>query len=94
MYGPDMLAARQKLLGRAKQSAALKTSPKRVIEKTGEATSDLIDNKIANKIMGASKKSHQSNSETVTNWNDKEIRKQKYKSPERRQEIIDNLRSK
>ena len=40
------------LLDRAKQSAAdiLKTSSKRVIQKTAEATGDLIGNKIATKI--------------------------------------------
>ena len=42
----------QKLLDHAKQSVtdALKTSPKRVIQKTGEETGDLIGNKIAEKI--------------------------------------------
>ena len=51
-YSPGILAIRQKLLDHAKQSAtdALKTSSKRVIRKTAEATDDLIGNKIANKI--------------------------------------------
>ena len=42
----------QKLLDHAKQSAtdAFKTSSKRVIQKTAEATSALIGNKIADKI--------------------------------------------
>ena len=43
----------QKLLGHAKQSAtdALKNAvSKRAIQKTAEATGDLIDNKIADKI--------------------------------------------
>ena len=42
----------QQILDHAKQSAtdALKTSSKRVIRKTAEATDDLIGNKIANKI--------------------------------------------
>ena len=45
-YSPGMLAMRQKLLDHVKQSAtdALKTSSKRVIQKTAEATGDLIDN--------------------------------------------------
>ena len=42
----------QKHFGHAKQSAtdALKTSSKRFIQKTAEGTSDLVGNKIANKI--------------------------------------------
>ena len=49
-----MLAMRQKLLDYAKKSAtdALKTSSKRVTQKTAETTGDLIGNKIANKITG------------------------------------------
>ena len=51
-YSPGVLAIRQKLLHRAKKSAAdaLKASSKRVIQKTAEATSNLIVNKIANRI--------------------------------------------
>ena len=47
-----MLSMRQKLLHLAKKSAtdALKTFSKRVIQKTVEATGDLISNKIANRI--------------------------------------------
>ena len=91
-----MLGARQKLLDHVKQSAtdALKTTPKRVIQKTAEVTGDLIGNKIANKIGNVSKKSQQNNSERVTNDNDKEIPKERYISPEKRQEIIDDLRLK
>ena len=46
----------QKLLYHAKKSAtdALKTTSKRVIQKTEEATSDLIDNKITDRIMKVS----------------------------------------
>ena len=59
----------QKLLDHAEKSAtdALKTSSKRVIQKTAEATGDLISNKTANKITKLSKNSQQNNSETVTN---------------------------
>ena len=55
---PGMLAMRQKLLDHAKQSAtdAFKTASKKAIQKITEATGDLIGNKIANKIMGVSKK--------------------------------------
>ena len=62
----------QNLLGHARQSAAdaLKTSPKRVIQKTTEAIGDLIDNKIADEIKKISKNSQQNNSETITNKHD------------------------
>ena len=40
------------------------------------------------------KNSQQNNSETVANEHDKEILKEKYVSPEERQEIIDELRLK
>ena len=78
----------QKLLEHAKKSAtdALKTSPKRVIQKTAEATGDLIGNKIADKT------SPQNNSETNTNENGKKISKERYVSPEERQEIIYELK--
>ena len=84
----------QKLLDQAKQSAtdALKTSSKRVIQKTVEATGDLIGNKIAaNRILKVSKNLQQNNSETVTNEHDQEITKERYVSPEERQQIIDEL---
>ena len=44
----------QKLLDTAKKSTTdeIKTAPKRAIQKTEEATGDLIGNKIADKIMG------------------------------------------
>ena len=46
-----------KLFDHAKQSATdtFKTSSKRALQKTAKATSDLIGNKIANKITGVSK---------------------------------------
>ena len=67
----------EKPLNHAKISAinALKTSSKRVIQKIAEVTGDLIDNKIANKILVGSKNSQENNSETVTNENHKEILK-------------------
>ena len=52
---------------------ALETSPKRVIQKTTEATTDSI----GNRITKVSKNLQQSNSETVTSENDKEIPKEK-----------------
>ena len=48
----------QKLLDRAKKSTtyAIKTASKRAIQKTAEATDNLIGKKIANKITNVSKK--------------------------------------
>ena len=53
----------QKRLDHAKQSAtdAFKTLSKRVIQKTAEAPSDLIGNKIADKITRVSKTSPKNN---------------------------------
>ena len=81
----------RKLLDHAKQSAtdALKTSSKTVIQKTAEATGHLIGNKIANKVTGVSQ-----NSEIVAKENNKEIPKERFISPEKRQEIIDDLKLK
>ena len=47
----------QKLLDSAKKSTtdAIKTDSKRVIQKTAEATGDLIGNKIADKILALQK---------------------------------------
>ena len=53
-----------------------------------EATSDLIGNKIANKITRVSKTSPQNNSAT----NEEEIYRERYIPPEERLKIIDNLR--
>ena len=75
-----------KLLDNAKQSVAdaLKTSSKRVIQKTAETTGDLI----TNKITGVSKNPRQNNSETVIDEHDneipKKIPKERYIFPEKR----------
>ena len=63
---------------------AFKTSSKWVIQKTTEATGDLITN--------VSRSSPLNNPETITNEHDKEIPKEIYTSPEERQKIIDNQR--
>ena len=79
----------KKLLDNAKKSTtdAVKTASKREIQKTTEATSNLIGNKIADKITSVSKKSK--NNE----YNDEsETLKEKYISPEKIQQIIDELR--
>ena len=71
---------------------ALKTTSRRAIHKTAEATGDLIGKKIANRIAKVSRSSPQNNSETITNEHDKEITKERYISPEERQKVIDNIR--
>ena len=65
-----------------------------VIQKTAEATGDLISNKIANKITKHILKIFKNNSKTVANEHDKEIPKEKYVSPEERQETLAKLRLK
>ena len=66
-------------LDRAKQSAtgSLKKATERVIQKTAEATGDLIGNKVADKNTRISKISPQNNSER----DEEEIFKQIYISP-------------
>ena len=84
----------QERLDHAKESAAdaLKTTPKRVRQKTEEAAGDLIGNKTADKIIQVSRNSQQNNSETVTNENDNEISKERYLSPEKKQGMINDLK--
>ena len=84
----------QNLLDHAKQSAtdALKTTSKRVIQKTAEVTGYLIGNKIVENITSVSTNLQQNNSETVTNEHDKEIPKKRYISPKEKQKIIDEFR--
>ena len=67
----------------------LKTASKTAIQETAEATGDLIGNKIAGKIIKASKTSRWSSSERVTNEaenieHDKEILLKSYISPGKR----------
>ena len=56
---------------------AVKTASKRVVQKTAEASGDLIGNKIADKITSLGKKNK---------------RQEIYISPEKRQQIISDLR--
>ena len=84
----------QKPLDHAKQSATdeFKTASKRAIKKTAEATDILIGNKITDavpksydgRLTKLSKNSQQNNSEIVTNENDKEIPKERYISPKKK----------
>ena len=57
-------------------------------KKRAEATGDLIDNKMADKIAAVSKKFF----ETVTNGHDKEIPKKGYISAKQRQQITNDRR--
>ena len=62
---------------------AVKTASKRVVQKTTEATGDLIGNEIADKITSLGK---------TRSKGKKEERQETYLSPENRQQIIDDLR--
>ena len=91
-YGP-------KIFDCAKRSTtdAIKTASKREIQKTAEATGDLIGNKIADKITIVSKKPAKklfNNNDETTEEEDAEItaHKKRYTSPAERQQIIDELR--
>ena len=59
---------------------AAKIASKRVVQKTAEATGDLIGNKIADKITSVGKPKAKEKSEEI------------YIPPEKRQQIIDDLR--
>ena len=70
-----------------RQSYLLKMDLK-LLQKTAEATGNLIENKIADKITKVSKTSPQNTSKT----NEEEIFRERHISPEQRHKIIDNLR--
>ena len=93
-YVLGMLSMRQKLLDDAKQPASgrIKNSPKRVIQKSLEATGDLIGNKTADKITKVSKYSQQHNSEKARSDHYIEIPTERYVSPEETEKKIDKLR--
>ena len=78
----------QKLLDSGKKSTmdAIKTVSKRAIQKTAEATGDLIGNKIADKITNTSKKSLARSQNNDAN-NETEVAKKRYISSEERQQI-------
>ena len=82
----------QKLLDSTKKSTTdtIKTASKIVIQKSAEATGELIGNKIADKTTSMSKKSSNNNN----NDEDVEltIHKKIYISPEERQHSINELR--
>ena len=82
-----------KNLDTAKKSTtdAIKIASKRAIQKTAEATGDLIANKIADKITNISKKSSRELQNNRAN-DEIEIPKERYIFLEKRQQIIDELR--
>ena len=88
----------QKLLDSAKKSTTdtIKTASKNTIQETAEATGDLVCNKIADKITSVSKKSSTLSEELRSQNNEAhdelETPKERYISPEKRQQIIDELR--
>ena len=68
------------------ETDAVKTASKRVVQKTAEATGYLIGNKIADKITSVGKtKSKEKEDETNK-------KQEIYIPPEKRQQIIDDLR--
>ena len=87
----------QKLLDSAKKSTtyAIKTTSKRAIQKAAESTGDLIGNKSADKITSVSKKK---SAKELHNNNETEedveitVPKKRYISPEKRKQIIEELR--
>ena len=83
----------QKLLDSAKKyiADAIKTASKRAIQKTPEATGDLIGNKIADTITNTSKKSTKK-LPTIDEDAELTTHKKRYISPKERQKIIDELR--
>ena len=86
----------QKLIDSAKKSTtdAIKTASKRPIQKTAEATGDLIGNKTADKITSFSRKKSarelQNNDETENVEID--TSKKRCISPEERKQIFEELR--
>ena len=83
----------KKLVDTAKKSAtdAIKTASKRAIQKTAEATCDLIGNKIADEITSISKKSTKK-LPTIDEDAELSTHKKRYISAKERQQIIDELR--
>ena len=75
------------------QQDAIETASKRAIQKTTEATGDLIGNRITDKITSVSKKKSTKELHNNDETEDVEIttHKKRYMSPEERQQIIEEL---
>ena len=87
----------QKLLDSAKKCTtdAIKTASKRAIQKTAERTSDLICSKTADKITSISKSPNELHSRELLSeidQNEIDVPKESSISPEKRRQIIDELR--
>ena len=86
----------QKLVDSAKKSVTdtIKVASKNANQKTAEATGDLIGNKTPDKIASVSKKSSKElhSKELSSNQAINEIAKERYISPQERQQVIDELR--
>ena len=87
----------QKIFDSAKKSTTdtIKTASKTAVQKTAETTVDLIGNKITDTITSISKsltEFHLKELHSKTNENETEMPEEKYISPEKRQQIIDELR--
>ena len=74
------------------QQIAIKTASKRVIQKTLEASSNLIGNKIANTITVFQKVDNKIIQKQLQMISDNEIPKKRYISPEERQKTIVEMR--
>ena len=69
----------------------MKTASKRAIQNTAEATGHLLGNKIADKITSVSKKPSVRTKNNEAN-DESQTPKERYISPEKRQQINDELR--
>ena len=74
------------------QQIAIKTASKRVIQKTLEASSNLIGNKIANTITVFQKVDNKIIQKQLQMISDKKKKKKRYISPEERQKTIVEMR--
>ena len=83
----------QKPLNSAKKytTDAINTASKRAVQRTVEATGDLIGNKITDKITSVLKKSPKKLQNDYA-YTEIQVPKDRYISPEKRQQIIDELR--
>ena len=85
----------QTLIDSAKKSTAdtIKAASKRAIQKSAEATGDLIGNKIVDRITSVSKKTSNNNNNNNNNDNlELTINMKRYISLKERQQIINELR--
>ena len=78
---------------------ALRTASIRAIQKTAQAKGDLTDNKITDKITSVPKRSSKElhsmelhSKESLANETNNKVPKERYISPQERQQIIDELR--